>query len=160
MLKNVITGIFGLFIVGLVIFGGAGEAKAQKNEDVLKEFTAIYAEIDKITAEKNVEVIDNVLAPDFKAKRDGKEISRDEFLKLQKEATKMIKDITFAESKIEDIEVGKDGEVTVKVAQKIKFIFVKDGKEVESEVVSGSLDIWVKTEDGWKVAYVEDVPAK
>jgi hypothetical protein len=160
MMKNLTMTIFSFLVIGLITFGGAGAAKAQKSDDVLKDFTAIYAEIDKLLVEKNLGVIESLIAPNFKAKRDGKEMSSEEYLKQTKEAMKALKDTTFAKSTIEDIDVGQDGAVTVKVTSEAKFIFVKDGKEVEVEVTSSSLDTWVKVEDDWLIVYTETIASK
>lgn len=156
MFKNTITAIFGLLTVGLIMLGGANAVNAQ-SDDVKKELTAIYRQIDKITVEKNIEAIETFLAPDFTAKRDGKELSREEYLKLQAQAAKNIKDITLSESTIEDLDAGEDGEISIKSSQKIKAVVIKDGKETEIEFTSKSIDNWVKTEGGWKIVCSEDL---
>jgi ketosteroid isomerase-like protein len=147
--------IFALFLGTLIL---ASPSSAQESE-VRKELEALYAKRDAALKAKDVAYITSLETDDFTRKsKDGKTVDRKQADAEMDMINTVIKEVTTFKTTLDDVKQGENGEVTVLISDKGALILIGDGNQEHKVEGSGKgRDVWVKTDQGWKIKSHEEV---
>jgi ketosteroid isomerase-like protein len=149
-----------LIIVALILgtFILASPSSAQET-DVRKELEALYAKRDAALKAKDVAYITSLETDDFtKKSKDGKTVDRKQADADMDMINTIIKEVTTFKTTVDDVKQGENGEVTVLISDKGALIMIGEGnKEQKLEGSGKGRDVWVKTDQGWKIKSHEEL---
>ncbi|HYM01032.1 MAG TPA: nuclear transport factor 2 family protein [Blastocatellia bacterium] len=156
-----------LFIASLVSifalssFGFANSAPPQASIDaVRKEIEGVYAKRDKAFKTKDFEFLKSQETSDYTEKsKDGTVRGKEESDAMADQMAPMVKEVTEQVTKVENVTAGDaDGELVVESSDHGRLTLAgPDGQAHEAVGSSHQRDTWVKTKDGWKIKYHEEL---
>jgi hypothetical protein len=117
------------------------------------EIEALYAKIDQSRIKKDNTLYQSLEMDDYTSKsKEGKIKTREEADTESNSALARVKEVQSFKTKVEDLKEEKNGEVSVLINMSAVLTGSgPDGKEHKIEVQSKARDVWVKTEQGWKI---------
>ena len=129
-------------------------------DSVRKEIEAQYAKRDQAFKSKDFDFLKSQETSDYSEKaKDGSVRSKEESDALSDQMASMVKEVTDQATKVESVTAGDaDGEyIVVSSDHGSLTLATPDGQTHAAEGRSRQRDVWVKTGQGWKIKYHQEL---
>jgi hypothetical protein len=137
----------------------AGPLRAD-NDQVKKELEDAYAKRDKAFRDKNPDQIKSMWTPDYKQKtKEGVVLDRSQVDPETEQLLRLIKDIKILLTTVDKVTEGKaNNEFIADATSKGDFTLTGGDGNLHEIMASAKVrDVWVKTTDGWKIKFHEEL---
>ncbi|HEY6332737.1 MAG TPA: hypothetical protein VI756_25665 [Blastocatellia bacterium] len=138
---------------------GAGPVRAD-NDQVKKELEDAYARRDKAFRDKAFDLIKSMWTADYKEKtKEGVVLDRSQVDPETAQLLRLLKDIKILLTTVDKVTEGKEkDEFVVDATSKGDFTLAGGDGNIHEVMASAKVrDIWVKTADGWKLKFHEEL---
>ncbi|HKV38180.1 MAG TPA: nuclear transport factor 2 family protein [Blastocatellia bacterium] len=152
MVVCVAAGFASMFVLSLLAFA--------QTAGVRKELEAAYAKRDKAFLNKDFGFLKSQETSDYSEKtKDGTVRNREEADAVADQMAPMVKEVAEIATKIESVKPGdQPGEYLLETSDHGKMtVNGPDGASHELTGTGRYREIWVRTKDGWKIKYHEEV---